>query len=548
MLQMIGVAVFEVFTIGLVIPFILVLTDLKHLKDNYYYKYYFEELITSDFVLVIFITVLFILAAITAGLLKMRLIFSQAKISHSIGNLISIQLLKDYLSSDYEKYCSTNSSQIISSVELKCNELVGKVIMPIFLSISSILIAISILLALLFINTEITVIIFIFFVSFYILIIYLFKGSLSKNSFIIDDLASKRVQIVKESVGNFREVFLNNGLGKCLKKFDKIDKNLRKAQCSNILIGHAPRYAIESIGMVVLATCVCVITVTNLMDSNQIIPLFGAFVLAAQKMIPTFQQIYSCIANIRGSADILKGSAKCLSPVRQKHFVSEVRNYSCTDNIRFVDLSFKYKNTKKYIFNNIDVTFPIGKKIAIIGKTGSGKSTILDILLGLLEPTNGHIMMDDKITKLHNSSWHDLICHVPQKVFLNDSSIEDNIVNNTKLTRMSVKQAAYIASLEDDIDNFQDGYETRVGEDGLKLSGGQRQRIGLARAVFRNKSIFIMDEATSAIDESTERKIFDNIYDNFTDATIILITHKLGSVENFDVILSLDDGKVEVIK
>ena len=213
--------------------------------------------------------------------------------------------------------------------------------------------------------------------------------------------------------------------------------------------------------------------------------------------------------------------------------------------ISFKDLSFSYNNNDGDVLTNINLSFNLNSKIGIVGKTGSGKSTFIDLIMGLLKPTSGKILIDEN--ELNDdliSTWQNQISHVPQSIFLINDTIKNNItfnINETEVDIERLKQVIIYAELEDFINKSEKGLDTIVGENGINISGGQKQRIGIARALYKNKSILIMDEATSALDYDTENKIINNIMQNFPNISLLSITHRVNSLKDFSQIINLND-------
>ena len=279
-----------------------------------------------------------------------------------------------------------------------------------------------------------------------------------------------------------------------------------------------------------------------------IIPTIGSIALGGQKLLPILQSIYSSWALVKGNLGPVNEVLKIINkPIIRYHPKEKVNYLKFNDKIVFNNISFSYNARDKEILNSVNFIINKGDKVGLIGKTGSGKTTLIDILIGLLIPTSGEIFIDGINLKKNITSWRSSVAYVPQNIFLTDSSIAENIAfgidpNSIDLERL--KESAKKAQIKDFIESLPRGYETYVGERGAKLSGGQLQRIGIARALYKQKSIIIFDEATSALDENTEKELIQTINSLGKGTTLIMITHRLSTIKNCNKVLKLEDGRI----
>jgi ATP-binding cassette subfamily B protein len=283
-----------------------------------------------------------------------------------------------------------------------------------------------------------------------------------------------------------------------------------------------------------------------------VIPILGALALGAQRLLPFLQQAYSSWTTIRGTQASLKDILTLLDqpiPSHDKNKISYPLNFK--KNITIENLGFRYNLQSAYVLKELNLTIEKGSCVGFIGTTGSGKSTLLDILMGLLEPTNGHLKIDGQIISSNNNhAWQYHIAHVPQNIFLADSSIEENIafgLPKKEIDKNRVKEAAQLAQLSSVIEALPDQYQTIVGERGIRLSGGQRQRIGIARAFYKKADIMIFDEATSSLDTETEQAVMKAIQNYSKNLTLLIIAHRLSTLENCTKIVELDNGRIKRI-
>ena len=289
-------------------------------------------------------------------------------------------------------------------------------------------------------------------------------------------------------------------------------------------------------------------------SSIGIIPLLGALAVASQRLLPALQQIYRGWTLLKGNSAAIQGVLEMLNlPMVPRVSTQPLQ---LNQSIVFADVCFKYNNNASEILNDINFEIKVGERVGIIGVTGSGKSTIVDILMGLLVPTSGSVLIDgldlnDPRHPERVESWRSSIAHVPQSIFLSDSSIAENIafgVPTDEIDWSRLRRAAYQAKLTDLIDLKPEEFNSFVGERGVRLSGGQRQRIGIARALYKNAQVLVLDEATSALDSFTESEVMDALQGLGGEITIIMIAHRITTLERCDQVLRVGDGFVNSVQ
>jgi ATP-binding cassette subfamily B protein len=328
---------------------------------------------------------------------------------------------------------------------------------------------------------------------------------------------------------------------------------MRKATWRNELIFSGPRFLMEAIGIGIVAIIAYLATL-KLGGINQFLPVLGAFVLGAQKLLPAIQKAYASYSRIKGSAYSLDDVLELLDqPIPDHANVSSSSPIAFMNSIELKNLSFRYSDESPWVLKDLNLIIPKGSVIGVIGSTGCGKSTLLDIIMSLLSSTSGELLVDNMvINNTNKKSWQTHISSVPQDIYLSDGTIEENIafgLPREEINQSRVKIAAQQAQISDLVDSWDDGYQTIVGERGTRLSGGQRQRIGLARAFYRQSDVLILDEATSALDNDTESAVMDAINNFDHNITVIIIAHRLTTLKNCDMILSLGSNhQTEIMK
>ena len=314
------------------------------------------------------------------------------------------------------------------------------------------------------------------------------------------------------------------------------------------IINTVPRFGVEGVGIVLIVTIAYYV---SLQPGGIVlaIPLLGTIVMGAQRILPLFQQIYSSISHLHAGHAPLRDTLELLEqPIPVGLIDRSETSLAFERNIELRQISFRYAPSEPQVLRNISLKIQRGSCVGIVGKTASGKSTLLDVIMGLLEPQEGHFYVDGTAVGSSNlRSWQANISHVPQVIFLSDATVAENIalgVPADEIDHNRVREAARGAKIADTIENWKLKYDTFVGERGIRLSGGQRQRIGIARALYKRASVIIFDEATSALDVDTEEEVMRSIYGLPEELTIIIVAHRWSTLKQCDRILELSDGVI----
>ena len=498
------------------------------------------------------ITYLFCISVIITALLRLLNIWLKVKISASIGTDLSCEAYRRTLYQPYSVHIKRNSSKVISVTTTQINETITGLNLILQLG-TSILISLSILITLITINWRIALICGLTFSFIYLLLAKYVQRRLKTNSRIISLGYKGQQKALQEGLAAIREVLLDGTQSTYIRIYEKEDYPMRQKQAINSFIAVFPRFLLESVGLFLLAI-ISLALVKNTNKELLIIPTIGTMALGAQKLLPALQQIYNSWAGVKGMSSSIYGVLKMLEQeMNIQNTYKSIKPYVLKSGIKFRNVSFSYGNdSKKYDIRDLNLTINKGQVVGIIGKTGSGKSTFVDLLMGLLKPTKGEILIDennlyDEKNYKTLSSWRSAISHVPQDIYLSDNSIEENIAfgeNLSQISRIKVKKAAKFAQIESFIANLPEKYGTYVGERGIRMSGGQRQRIAIARAIYKNSKILVLDEATSALDTKTEREVMSSINKVSKNLTLIIIAHRKSTILNCDRILHIENGRI----
>ena len=549
---MFGASFAEIISLGAVLPFLAVLTAPERIFQLPAARPFIHFIgFSSPNQLLFPLTIGFGLAALISGTMRLLLLWASTQISFATGADLGISIYRRTLYQPYAVHASRNSSEIINGISIKSNTLIGSTILPILTLISSTITLIAILIALLSIDTVIALAAFGGFGLIYATIIWFTRGRMLINSQSIARESTQLIKSLQEGLGGIRDVLIDGCQAVYCEIYRNADLPLRRAQGNNTFISQSPRFGIEALGMMLIAALAYFLA-RQPDGIAKAIPVLGALALGAQRLLPILQGAYSSWSLIQGGQASLKDTLELLDqPLPDYVDQPSARPITFNRYITLNQLSFRYTPQTPWVLNNLNLTIPKGKRIGFIGLTGSGKSTLLDIIMGLLQPTQGTLEIDNQvITTGNNRSWQAHIAHVPQAIFLADSTIAENIAFGVPKNRIDyelVKKAAKQAQIANIIETWQKKYDTFIGERGIRLSGGQRQRIGIARALYKQADVIIFDEATSALDNKTERAVMQSIESLSKELTLLIIAHRLTTLKNCDQIIELGDGGIKRI-
>ena len=535
----------EVISIGAVLPFLGVLVS----PDKVFELEFSQPLIvmlgaSSPGQLIFPITIIFISAALIAGIIRLTLIYSMTRLSYAAGADLSVKIYRRTLYQDYSIHLNRNSSEVINGIINKTAIVISGVITPFLNLISGVILLVGVMTTLLVIDAAIAIAAFTIFGLLYLGIILFTKRSLNRNSALIASESTQIIKFLQEGLGGIRDVLIDGSQEYYCKLYQKSDLPLRRASGDNSFISTSPRFAMEAIGISLIAILAYIMS-QRVGGISSAIPSLGALAMGAQRLLPTLQIIYASVSTLRGSKSSFEDVLDLLNQPIHKNSNDYPKNpISFKKDIKLSNLSFQYLSGTKWILKDVNLTLDKGKLIGFMGPTGVGKSTLLDVIMGLLPPTKGALEIDGQpISSDNNRSWQSHIAHVPQSVFLSDASIAENIafgVPAEEINHDRVKLSAKRAQLSELIDQWPQKYETFVGERGALLSGGQRQRIGIARALYKKADVLIFDEATSSLDTETEESVMKSIEGLSSNLTILIIAHRLTTLKNCSQIIKLE--------
>ena len=536
---------FEMASLGAVVPFLGVLSEPEPVFQNEYLQPFIKFFgITEANQLALPMTVLFVSLVLLSAIIRLILLWTLTRLSQLAGADLSINIYRHTLYQDYSVHVSRNSSEVINGIITKTQTVSKGVFGPILNLISTSVTIIGIIAVLLLINVTVTLTAFIGFGSLYLIVMYLTRRNLRENSQHIAEKSDLMVKSLQEGLEGIREVLINNNQQFYTELYRSSDLQMRRASWRNEMIYSSPRFGMEGVGISIVAIFAYSATL-NLGGIDQFLPILGAFVLGAQKLLPAIQKAYASYCRVKGSKYSLQDVITLLDqPLPVFDNEQSLAYFPYENSIELKNLSFRYSEESPWILKNINLEIPKGSVVGVVGTTGCGKSTLLDLIMGLLPPSKGEVKVDNVSLKAHNKrSWQAHISNVPQHIYLSDGTIEENIafgLPSDEIDHERVLEAAKKAQLSDLIENWGKGYQTLVGERGTRLSGGQRQRVGLARAFYKQTDVLILDEATSALDDETELAVMDSIENFDEELTVVIIAHRITTLKSCDMIIKLN--------
>jgi len=547
-------AVFDILGISSIAPFITLLINPELITSNELLVQLYNLSLSvgiSDqkqfmflFGIIVFFLIIFslIMRAITIYALTLFSLMQE----YNIGK----RLVEGYLRQSYSWFLNRNSSELGKSILSEVKQVIDLALFPMINLITHTIVAIALLSVLVINNPQLALTVGIVLLVFYGTILILMKNFLTRSGSQRLQANEARFEAVSEAFGAAKEVKLGGLEQVYVDRFSKPAKIYSRSQAWATIIATLPRYIIEAIafgGMILFI----LILMSKGGSFLSIIPTIGLYAFAGYRLMPVLQQVYSSITRLRFSKialDTLYNDIKKIKSFEINNIENSYSNIELKKSICISGVSFNYPGTNKKSLDNVNIFINAYSKIGIVGTTGSGKTTIVDIILGLLNSENGTLKVDDVVINSKNKrSWQRSLGYVPQQIYLSDASISSNIafgIDPKKIDLHQIKNVAKTANLHNFIVKLPYGYNTIIGERGVRLSGGERQRIGIARALYHNPKLIIFDEATSALDNVTEKSVLDEINNLKNKVTIIMIAHRLATVKNCDLIFLLEDGKI----
>lgn len=545
----------EVVGVASILPFMAAVSDPSAIENNSVLSFLRSlapaELSERGFLIMVGILVMI---ALTGSLVIRAVgIWLQVRFTALRSHSLSYRLMRAYVFQPYTWYLNQHTAKITSTVLAESGQVVGGALLPAMRMFSKAAVALA-LITLLVVADPVLALIATAVIGTAYVVIYLFsRRRLAELGRKRQEANQLRFRTAQETFGGIKDLFIIGREEAVLERFRRASENTARYTASASVTQEIPPLAMQGLvfsGMIGIVLYLLA-AYGSLQEALPVLSLFG---LAGYRLMPELQGLYQQVAQVRVAEPVLTSIHKDLvaleGTARSYRTEAKYRWASVPEpSFELSNISFKYPGTDRYALQEVSLEVPSYSTIGIVGSTGSGKTTLVDIILGLLVPASGQLAVDGiPIHRDNVREWQNMIGYVPQQIFLTDHSVSGNIafgIDEDQIDQRAVEKAAKIANLHEFImSELPNGYDTMIGEKGVRLSGGQRQRIGIARALYNDPDILIMDEATSALDNLTEKAVMEAVQKLSSKKTIILIAHRLTTVQNCDSIVLLEAGKV----
>ena len=546
--------IIEVAGIAPIMPFLSLITNQNVLTENKYLLWLYESLhFQSINHFLIFLGVSVLLILIISNALMFLSLWGLARFSWMRNHTISRRLLISYLMQPYSFFLSQNTNKLGKNILSEVQETVNNILIPTIQIFSRGIVVLLIFILLLIIEPFLALILLAVFGGSYILIYSVVRRKLNEISALRFKTNTERYKTVNEAFGDIKLLKLMNKEEYFIDSYSKPSYEYARLHSINLVISYLPRHIMEiiALGGIIVVVLYLIISSSGL---NEFLPLIGIYAFATYRLVPAIQLIFTSIAQIRFSSKALDMLVSDMNTfAKSETYFKKSKEISNPINLKkqleLKNISFSYPGTQKPTLKNINLEIKANTSVGFAGMTGSGKTTLANIILGLLKPDAGLILVDGiEINDENLLAWQRNLGYIPQDINLYDDTVAQNIafgVPKKDISMDKVKEAAMIANIHDFIKReLPQDYETIVGEKGIRLSGGQRQRIGIARALYHNPSVLVLDEATSSLDSATENEVFKAIENIAKKKTLIIIAHRLTTIEGCDIIYLLENGNI----
>jgi ABC-type multidrug transport system fused ATPase/permease subunit len=544
-------AFLELIGLGMILPFIAVVGNQKIIQENEILNMLFSAGgFNNNLDFLFALGVLVIVFLVLSSLIRLAIMYLNVRFSQNRKHRLTVDLYQRYLSQPYSFFLKNSPSLMQKHVLGEVNSVVSGILLP-SLEIASRGISVLAIATLLFFTNPIVALSALFLLGLIYTVIYLFtKSKLSDIGRRKRDFTTQQYKTINESMGGIKDIKLYNLETDYKERFAVISQKIIKGDAFSSMLSSAPRYFIESLIFAAVISYVLFLIFLDV-DLLEVVPLLGLYAFAGYRLMPYLQQIFSMVTRIKYQLPIVN---TLLERFKMKFYTNTQKNkneFSKQFNeLKIENLQFRYNSEQPYVVDDVSFFIEANTTVGFVGATGSGKTTIVDIILGLLKAEKGLIKIDDTQINIENiDQWQNQLGYVPQSIYLKDDTIKSNIafgVKDEDIDMDSVIRAAKTANIHNFIiEESENGYDSIVGDRGVRLSGGQRQRIGIARALYRNPKVLIMDEATSALDGITEEAIIEAIHNISHKLTVIMIAHRLSTVKECDKIILFEKGKIK---
>ena len=547
--QIILVSFLEIISLSLIIPFIKLASDESSIDKIILLKKLYNFFnFDSHSAFTIFSGLVLICAFVLSSIFTLWTRYNIVTFSQNLSAYLANNLFKNILAKDYLFYVDNSLSKIMRILNEETTRLISGVIFPTLVIVSKLFLIFFILIVLINHSLVTTILLSFLFLIIYFFIYRILKEKISLYGTELSNLGIKKIKFIDDTYNSIKEIKVYNKTVYFSDKFSSFSNKVAKIYSFVNIASIFPRYLIDMVGFALSIFAIIFFIIFSEQNLTETFSILAFYSLAAYRLIPAFQEIYSSSLNIKNNAVSMELINKISDNLVKKNNTSQkmtnIDNFS--HSIFFRNINFKYKNSKSYLFNNLDFKIEKNKNVIIVGETGSGKSTILDIIMGLNKPESFDLLIDSK--KIPNEKYNSLVgmmSYVSQNIMLTNDSLLQNIClgegENYKKDKLDL--AIKVSNLDNVITTLKDGLNTKIGDKGSTLSGGQIQRVGIARAIYFDKPIILLDEATNSLDFKTELKVLKSLL-LLNGKSIIFVTHNINNIQMFDKLYLVKNNKI----
>lgn len=552
-------ALAEIIGIASIAPFMALVGDVSMLeRDNLLAQIYAQTGLQNPHDFIFWAGVGVLTALTLAALISMFTIWKLSMFAAKVGTEIADRLYSHYLNQPWLFHAMGSSAQLTKQVSNEAVRVTDAVIQPLMQMNARVVLALFLSIAIFAYNPLVAISGLLLFAFAYLLLYKLVRKRLQKNGQTLSSVATQRFRLMNEGFGGIKDVLLLNRNQDFIQRFEKTGQDFAYARGNNTVLWQVPRYFMELLAFGAMIALILYLLSAEQGNLGTILPILAVYALAGFKLLPAFQQIYASIGQIKGNIaafeairdDLLASQQQTQQKAQNAKALQNQANQHIAPKhtITLENITFAYPGKSQQALKNLTLNIPVNSVVGIVGPSGSGKSTAIDMLLGLIQPQTGKLKIDNQtITHQNRRAWQNTIGFVPQSIFLSEGTIAENVafgIPEKDIDLEQVNKALKLAHLDELVQSLEQGIHTKVGERGVQLSGGQRQRIGIARALYHEADVLVFDEATSALDGITEKMIMEAIHDFSGQKTIIMIAHRLKTVQKCDQIYYIDQGQL----
>ena len=542
----------EIVSIASIVPFMALVGDLSILeRDNLLAVLYFKSSLNNPYEFIFYLGIFVLIALIIAATVSMFISWRLSMFATQVGVEIADRLYSYYLNQDWLFHTTGSTSNLTKKIAVESPRVTVQILLPLVQMNARIILIFFVLLIMLLYDPIIVAVGFVFFSLPYVILFKFVRSRLQRNGRNISNMFEKRFKLMSEAFGGIKDVLLFGRSRDFKKRFSKTGDKLAHNQGTNIALSQVPRYFMELLAFGSMISLVLYLVINAQGYAGLLLPTLSVYALTGMKLLPALQQTYGSIAQIKANLpayESIREDLKNINAEIEPKVESNQQPWLKHNEVDLKNITFCYPGKVIPALESVSIKIKPNSTVGFVGTSGSGKSTLADVIIGLIKPQQGEVIIDGiPLIKKNLRAWQDKIGFVPQSIFLTEGTIAENVafgIEQDLINYNQVQKALKLAHMEEWVSELELGIHSKVGERGVQLSGGQRQRIGIARALYYEADILVFDEATSALDGITEKTILDAIQDFKGQKTLIMIAHRLKTIQNCDQIFMMEKGCV----